>query len=319
MCLSKRISKALLPMSALCLAMNLVNTQAVAQENTGYRPKVVNFTTTNPAPSVNYGYNETARALPQVIMAGVSPSVIDVNDTSFEILALVRPGKVGVQSVTAGQGGNPFFNQPLKHINTLKNGDQVWKVIFQFDKGTFGNNVFPIKWGTGANQFFLKVTDINQQTENNYQFPQLKFANSPAQAAAVDTVFDDKLSYLSTKRAVPQVIMAGTSPAVVDLLDSSFDIVAIIRPGVVPLQSVLVKQGDNNLFSVAMEKKKELSNGDQIWVFKYAFPQGSFGTTTIPVVWGTAKDEFSIQVIDIAQQVSTAYPVLRSGTFPVQQ
>lgn len=315
--LAKLRSKSLTKLTVSVAVALLASPVMAAQKS--YTPKVVNYTTTAPAPiDKSYGYIDTARVGPQIIMAGATPSVIDVNDTSFEILALVRPGKNPLQSVTVGQSENPIFIKNLKHINTLKNGDQFWSVAFEFDKGAFGNKSIPIKWGNGNNQMFIRATDSSPKNLDGYQFPLISTGNNQSQVITVDTTKDDNLSYLKTKRAVPQIVMAGTSPAIVDLLDSSFDIVTLVRPGAVPLKSVLVKQGDNQTFSVAMEKKKELSNGDQIWVSNFAFPQGTFGTSTIPVVWGTGPGEFSIQVIDIADQVSTAYPLLRSGTFSAQ-
>lgn len=281
---------------------------------------VTQYTTTPPVPPnpplLPMGYRDTARVIPQVIMAGISPSVIDIGDTSFEVLALVRPGVSPLQSVTLGQGANPFFTIGLKHINTLSNGDQFWKVTFAFERGAFGNKSYPIKWGSGPNEFFIRATDVNQQSFHAHQFPLIRFDNAPAQTVSLDTTKDDQLSYNATKRVIPQIIMAGVSPAIVDILDTDFDIVTIVRPGLMPIKNVLLKQGRNPLFSIAMEMKKTLSNGDQIWVANFQFPQGLFGISTLPVVWGAGPGEFNIQVIDTAQQSSFGYPVIQSGNFP---
>lgn len=282
---------------------------------------VTQYSTITPDPSdpelLPLGYHYTARSIPQVIMAGVSPSIIDAADTSFEILALVRPSTSPLQSVTIGQGANPFFTHTLTHINTLANGDQFWKTKFEFPAGSFGNTSIPIKWGNGDNQFYIRATDATQQSKNANAFPSIRIANAPAQTVALDTSKTDQLSYNATKRYVPQIIMAGVSPAIVDILDTSFDVVTILRPGIVPIKSVTLKQSDSPLFGLDLEKKKTLSNGDQIWVANYAFPRGTFSVSTVPIVWGMGTGEFNILVTDIAQQNSTAYPVLRSGNFAV--
>lgn len=135
----------------------------------------------------------------------------------------------------------------------------------------------------------------------------------------MDTTKNDLLSYNSKKRFAPQIIMGGVSPAIIDILDTSFDIIALVRPGFLPIQNVVLSQGSNILFNIAMEKRAELSNGDQIWVAEFQLPQNFFGITTVPVIWGNGSGEFSIQVIDTAQQVSAGYPLVRSGNFPAMQ
>ncbi|MCX7088317.1 MAG: PKD domain-containing protein, partial [Methylococcales bacterium] len=265
------------------------------------------------------GYNETARAKPQIIMAGVSPSEIDIGDTSFDVLALVRPGILPLQNVTVGQGGNPLFSLAMQQINTLANGDQFWKMTFAFARGTFGNSEIPLAWGSSTGQYFIQAIDQQQQVTGDDHFPTLTFANAPAQNIAVDTQHNDKVSYLATKRLEPQVIMAGVTPAIIDITDTSFDIVALVRTGALPIQNVLLKQGGNVLFSVPMSQKTTLSNGDGVWVANYAFLQGAFGIKKMPIAWGSNSGEFSIQVIDSAQKVPAVYPTLKSGNHPAQQ
>lgn len=322
----QQLSKSLIPLATAMLSLAVVSAPVLAKtKSAAVTPaaKVTNYTTAipvNPQPFLMpYGYNDTARSIPQVIMSGVSPSIIDANDTSFEILALVRPGTAPLQKVAfgQGQGGNPLFNYSLKLINTLKNGDQFWKYTFAFEAGSFGNGVIPIKWGTGADQFSIQASDKAQGFNGN-PFPLITFSSSPSQTAYMDTTKNDVLSYSTIKRVAPQIVMAGVSPAVVDIRDTSFDIVTILRPGLIPIQDVVLKQTGNNLFSIALEKKKVLNNGDQVWVATFPFAAGSFGTSTIPVVWGVGQNEYSIQVVDTAQQSATAYPNLRTGIFPAQ-
>lgn len=311
------------PIMAALSCLALAHSPAEARSTkAAYTPKVVNYSTAipvQPAPFLlPYGYNDTARTTPQVVMAGVSPSVIDAQDTSFEILALVRPGPAAVQKVSMGfgKGNNPFLNFSFKHINTLKNGDQFWKATYTFDAGAFGEELVAIKWGNDGDAFFIQAAD-NAQGFNSNSFPTINVGSSPAQTAFIDTTQDDKLSYSTVKRAMPQIVMAGVSPAIVDILDSSFDIVALVRPGLIPLKAVTLLQENNNLFRVPLEKKKQFSNGDEIWVATYKFAAGTFNSS-IPVVWGTEPGQYNIQVTDKAQQSSIAYPSLRAGGFPAQ-
>ncbi|MEQ1637669.1 MAG: hypothetical protein ABL903_13350 [Methylococcales bacterium] len=315
----------LAPLATAFVTLAVINTPVLAgNEGTTFTPKVVNYTTAISVPpqAKPYGYIDTARATPQVLLAGFTPSVIDENDTSFEILALVRPGASALQKVSfgLGQGGNPLFGYTLNHINTLKNGDQFWKATYTFQAGSFSGfskGVVPIKWGIGADQFAIQATDSASGINGN-TFPGIGSGGFPSKTAFLDTTKNDALSYKTTKRQVPQVVLAGVSPSVVDIADTSFDVVTILRPGLVPVQDVALKQAGNNVFSLALEKKKVFSNGDQVWVGNFPFAAGTFGTSTIPVVWGTSLNEFSIQVNDVAQQSSTAYPNLRVGAFPLQ-
>ena len=223
-----------------------------------------------------------------------------------------------MQNVVVSQTNNSPFNLAMKHVNTLENGDQIWMKSFAFIQGIFGENDINIAWGTaGENTFFVRATDVGQQSFD--EFPTLVFGNSPAQENIVDdSKVSSPIAYNATKRDLPQVIMAGVTPAIIDLADTSFDIATIIRPGVKDIQNVLLRQGGNALFSIAMKKNGTLSNGDEIWVSTFVFERGAFGTTSLPIVWGDAEGEFSIQVIDEGQQTSAIYPILKSGDFPAQ-
>jgi hypothetical protein len=336
MILPKLFSKSLTPWVTAFASLAAFNTPVMAYyPGQPYVPQQpTNYTTAipvgYPAPYLMpYGYNEAGRDTSQIIMAGVSPSVIHSTDTSFDVLALVRPGTKPVQKVSLGFDGitTPVFD--LTHINTLKNGDQLWKKTYSFTAGAYGNNaIVQIKWGLGANQFFMKATDAGQtfiptagsnnlQDYNGSPFPVVKFSDSPRKTVFMDTTKNDALSYNTTKRTMTQAIMGGVSPAMVDIHDTSFDIVALLRPGTVPIQNVFIKRIPEN-YGYELKKRKKLTNGDEIWVFTYTFPAGHYGVTTIPVVWGTGPGEYTLQVTDTIQQTYLVYPDLKSGNFPAQ-
>jgi len=138
------------------------------------------------------GYIDTGRVNSQVIMAGVTPSIIDAGDTELDILALVRPGFFPLQNVTIGQGKGAF-NSSLTHINTLANGDQIWKKTLGFERSAFGKADLIIKWGNGDGQYFIRAIDTNQQSFDANTFPLIKIANAPYQIVNVDTSKDSNL------------------------------------------------------------------------------------------------------------------------------
>lgn len=263
------------------------------------------------APQADFGYSSLARTPPQVIMAGISPAIIDAKDTSFDILALVRPGENPLRSVTVNRAA-PAFTTDLKHINTFKNGDQLWKTTFNFAPGAFGNGKFSLKWGALQNQFFVRATDI----KTHPPFPIFVSGNYPAQMAYLDSSKNDQLNYNTTKRADPQLIMAGITPPIVDIFDTSFDIVALVRPGSKPIQDVIVNFGSKKLLNIYFKKKTDLSNGDQLWVFNHPIPAGGFGLATGGITLGTGSQEYNLQIIDSTQKTYTKYPDLLSGNYP---
>lgn len=121
-------------------------------------------------------YNATARLVPQVIMAGASPSVIDFNDNNLDVLAIVRPGALVISSVSLSQNGGGTFRIDMTKIATLSNNDQVWQSKVSFDRGSFGTGSVPITWGDGVGEFSITVTDGQQRSES---FPSLKAGNYP--------------------------------------------------------------------------------------------------------------------------------------------
>ncbi|MCP4699782.1 MAG: hypothetical protein GY862_23465 [Gammaproteobacteria bacterium] len=116
------------------------------------------------------------RIQPQVIMAGVNPSLVHHSDTQFTILAVVRPGAVSINTVMLTLGSNAF-NYGLTSMSTLQNGDQIWGGVFPFEAGSFGTTSFPIEWGNKPGQFAIHVMDTGGQVSAMY--PTLKFGNYP--------------------------------------------------------------------------------------------------------------------------------------------
>lgn len=121
-------------------------------------------------------YNSTARLAPQIIMAGASPSVIDLNDDSLDVIAIVRPGVLEISKVSLSQNGDSTFGLNMTKIAVLSNNDEVWKSEVQFERGAFGRGDVPIVWGDGKGQFSVTVTDGQQRSES---FPSLKSGNYP--------------------------------------------------------------------------------------------------------------------------------------------
>ncbi|OQY51056.1 MAG: hypothetical protein B6247_20320 [Candidatus Parabeggiatoa sp. nov. 2] len=83
-----------------------------------------------PPPPPQFDYNTTARVYPQVIAAGVTPSKVDLEDTQFEIVALVRPGATAIKRVTLQDTTGKVLAPEMTLAGVLPNGDELYKVTY---------------------------------------------------------------------------------------------------------------------------------------------------------------------------------------------
>ena len=216
-----------------------------------------------------------ARYRPQVLMAGIDPMLLDYNDSSFKVFAVVRSGAADIDSVQL-KTGDAIFSQALKFNGTLDNGDQVWTSTLKFPRGAFNQDaVLGDLFGSSNSQFQFKVLDKDQ---GEHSFPVLTFDNlpmNPAPVASPGIKFQLDANAPPIKRAFPQVLVAGFDPQLIDLDDNQFKVVAIVRKGTVDIQSVAITQNQGP-FMQAMEKTDTLANGDLMYSFTFTFPRGSF-------------------------------------------
>lgn len=136
---------------------------------------------------------------------------------------------------------------------------------------------------------------------------------NPATCGFVDG--DATMQYNSTQRVKPQVIASGFTPSVIDLDDTNFELIALIRPGSEPVNNVTLKLG-SAVFPTAMQKINTLPNGDELWTHLFVIERGEFGASDLPVQWGQNANQFNIEVIDAADQVSNRFPIVSVGNYP---
>ncbi|MBT7307327.1 MAG: formylglycine-generating enzyme family protein, partial [Gammaproteobacteria bacterium] len=136
------------------------------------------------------------------------------------------------------------------------------------------------------------------------------FGNYPEQS--VDLQPEQEPSYNDTSRLSPQIILGGYSPAKVDMNDTSFDVIAIVREGTLPIDTVSVTQ-NQSVFQMAMTHAGTLANGDHLYKMSYSFERNSFGETTLATLWGNKPGQFNITVRDTAQQESHDFPDIIFG------
>jgi PKD repeat protein len=264
-------------------------------------------------------YNTTARFAPQIIAAGVSPSQVDMSDTQFNIVALVRPGTSRIRTVTFKDTAGTF-SPAMNPVGVLANGDEFYQFTYTYAPGTFSKgDLIETAWGSQTGQF--NIIAVSEGNESSQTYPYLKIGTY----TAIDNNKGRKpatpLTYDTTRRyGGPQVIMAGYSPAVLDKNDSEFDVIAVLRPGSVPLGSVTLKQGSGP-FQAGISLAGELDNGDKMYKFTYLFEPGALGNPEtgfieIKDLWGSTAEQFAIEVTDQAGMKSHKFPNIEFGYFP---
>ncbi len=118
------------------------------------------------------------RRQPQVLAAGFDPALIDMQDTEFQIKAIVRTGLYPIKSVTIKQNQGTF-HLPMNLAEILPNGDQLYVVNYTYSEGFLAKGTFGSLFGGKAQeQMSIEVIDQGQQKHN---FPELKIGNYPKQ------------------------------------------------------------------------------------------------------------------------------------------
>ncbi|MDP2793540.1 MAG: PKD domain-containing protein [Sulfurisoma sp.] len=254
------------------------------------------------------------RLKPQALMGGFDPMLIDVADTSFKLLAIVRPGATPIQSVQFGSGSGGFA-QSMTYAGTYASGDQRYEATLTFPRGSFPQSaVLGDLLGGDASQFRMSVVDSAQQ---QHFFPQVAFGNTPALTMPITSPNGQVSSTPGTVRLSPQVLAAGFDPMLIDIQDSSFDFAAIVRTGVVPIQSVSLTTNQST-FAQAMNFVETLPNGDKKYKATFTFTRGAFaglGGQNLAGLFGTQAGQFNATVTDQAQQTHS-FPEIRFGNYP---
>ncbi len=259
-------------------------------------------TITLPAPE----YDTTARTLPQVIAAGISPSQVNKSDDHFNIIALVRPGLSPIRSVTFQNQKGKSMAPAMILAGVLSNGDEFYQTTLGFSPGTY--DTLKTTWGPDEGQFNIVANSQSHGPSQTYPYLRIgTYSSIKNQRQSVTA-----LGYDTTVRYDPQVIMAGFSPAILDKKDNQFDVIAIVRPGVAPIGHVTLKHSGQLV--TAMNLAGDLSNGDKMYKFTYIFDQGALGEPQkgyieLKKLWGTPGIEMlGIEVTDQFGVVSHKFP-----------
>jgi hypothetical protein len=270
------------------------------------------------------------RRQPQVLMAGFDPILLDIKDTRFSVLVVVEEGLAPLDTVSIEQnlgglkrvmnlvGSIPLVVEEGRQIDGL-----VYEAVFEIERGAFPPGTVATEvmglptlslFGDLPQQFHLRARDVAEQT---HAYPRYQYGNWPLienqQIGTAVTV--DNYTKQGPRRALPQVIMAGFAPMLMDIGDTELTVLAIVRKSVAEIRHVTFSPISDSPFSVTMNKLRDLPNGDEMFQGTVAtqrgqrlFPEGYEFSS----VW---NDMFQIVVTDKAQQTHQ-FPNFRVGNYP---
>lgn len=259
--------------------------------------------TVTPPPS------RSVKLRPQVLMAGFDPMLIDILDTQFNILSVVRQGAAPIQSVNFRDNTGGFATA-MNLLGQLPNGDLVYGTSMVIARGAAAGLSFPNMFGSAQGEYKITVIDSAQQ---EHSFPAVEFGNNVDLTSSTATSTVAAYSPTNCRRLKPQVLMGGFDPTLIDFADTQFKVKAIVRPsGASAVQSVTLSQNSTS-FAIAMTRESALANGDEIYSTTLTFARGSFPTGSFRDLWSSQMaGVFRIEVTDQAQQTH-AFPALGGG------
>ncbi|EIJ44263.1 PDK repeat-containing protein [Beggiatoa alba B18LD] len=264
--------------------------------------------------SENITMTGITRLRPQVLMGGLDPMLVDLLETDMKVFAIVRAGNAKIQTVRLLLNGSDY-SLSLQHVATYSNGDQRYEAMFPLYRGIFPAITLGDLFGAKEGQFRIQVDDINGQF---HAFPNLEIGSNATLTTTPLALKIEPIRALKVRRRQPQVLAAGFDPALVDLNDTQFTVKAIIREGISPIQSVLLKQNQGS-FAVAMHLLETLPDGDYLYGVTFAYPQEAFSNLTLGNIWSNQNslEYFSVVVTDQAGN-NHRYPEFKIGNYPAQ-
>lgn len=291
------------------------NAIRVVATDTGGETATSDLTVTYQSPTTPPAEPERRVKLrPQVLMAGFDPMLLDIVDSSFNIVAVVREGAATIQNVSISENTSFGTGLAMTYAGDLSNGDKVYTATYTYSRGSIPIGT-PLQnlFGSGPGEYNVSVTDTAQQT---HAFPNLEYGNNPDVTVAGSATVGTAYSSTGPRRSKPQPLVVGFDPVLLDFNDVSFDVKAIVRAGLVGIQHVTLRNG--GAMAYAMRQVETLANGDEMYAVELTFPRGFFPVGSFRDLFGAEQaSEFLVEVVDTAQQTHS-FPTLEVGNYPAQ-
>jgi hypothetical protein len=106
-------------------------------------------------------------------------------------------------------------------------------------------------------------------------------------------------------------IALGFDPMLLDIIDDSLKITAVVREGISPIQHVSLSENTGS-FNMGMRLEGQLFNGDKVYSVTIVGVRGQFYQQELSNLFGSGVGEFNITVVDQTQQ-RHSFPKLETG------
>jgi hypothetical protein len=139
---------------------------------------------------------------------------------------------------------------------------------------------------------------------------------SPRLAVPAAALHIEPTTHVALRRALPQVLAAGFDPILLDRQSAQLTVMALVRAGIAPIDTVILIQIDGEL-RLPLRQHETLANGDVLYRLDYNYPAGSLPVGTVSHFFGTNKGQFAIIATD-RQGQTHRYPDFVVGNFLLQ-
>ncbi len=282
---------------------------------------------------VSVGMLRRVKNYPQVLMAGFDPMLLDLNDKTLRVVAVVEEGqselslvgvRVNLENNQAIHGMEPKGKIPLDETNNRYG--LVYELNYTFPRikvGSLAKQLFGLKsynlFGGNLNQLYVLARD---NATHVHSYPTWSYTKtSPTievPTAGMAATLDNYVAK-GLRRQSPQVIMAGLSPMHMDVTDQELKVMAVVREGASKIQSVTLNALDAaETVALALNKVMALPNGDLLYegvlLKTDGRPQEDLLKTykKYDKIWNEA---FTVIVRDQAGQAHR-FPDMKMGDFP---
>jgi DNA-binding beta-propeller fold protein YncE len=279
--------------------------------------------------------NRKVKTYPQVLMAGFDPMFIDGADNQVRIVAVVEEGINPVAAVGYAQIPNTFMGHHMELVGVIpldaeeKRYGLVYENTIPFQPnflphGSVAQAIYSMSYyslfGNQHSQFVVSARDDFDQF-HHYPTWEYTFEDWPRREVFTTGMAISQQNYAKpgTRRDLPQVIMAGFSPMLMDWSDEDLTVMAVVRAGSSPIQSVTLNNVGDESEVKALNKVIDLPNGDQLYQCVFWKKEGD--TPFLPEnqtpqkIKGVWNDLFTIIVRD-QNNGKHRFPDVQIGKFP---
>jgi len=230
---------------------------------------------------VSVGMLRRVKNYPQVLMAGFDPMLLDKVDTKLRIVAVVEEGESELQQVALRQnlkGSQSSIVMTLMGKIPLDETNNRYGLVYEFEylfppfkkSGPLAKQLFGLPsynlFGGFINQFYVLARDNTRQIHYYPTWSYTRTSPTIEVSTAGMTATQDNYVVKGLHRQSPQVIMAGLSPMHMDVSDHELKVMAVVRAGSSPIQSVTLNALDAaETVAVALNKVMALPNGDLLY------------------------------------------------------